>query len=73
MINKKALEEAFIRAIETKKESLNSMEDTECYNQTLIDMKEQYRKDIEMFMKETLLNSNNMQNFACISGAYQAK
>jgi len=49
------------------------MEDTKCYNQTLIDMKEQYWKDVEMFVKATLLNSNKMQNFACISSAYQAK
>jgi hypothetical protein len=37
----KALEEAFIRAIKVEKESLNFMEDIECYNQSLIDMKEQ--------------------------------
>jgi hypothetical protein len=49
------------------------MENIKRYNQTLIDMKKQYRKDVEVFMKATLLNSNNMQNFACILGAYQAK
>jgi len=37
----KALEEAFIRAIKAEKESLNFMEDIECYNQSMIDMKEQ--------------------------------
>jgi hypothetical protein len=39
-INKKTLEEALIRAIEVEKECVNSMEDIEHYNQTLIDMKE---------------------------------
>jgi hypothetical protein len=36
------LEDAFIRAIEVEKECLNSIEDIEHYNPTLIDMKEQY-------------------------------
>ncbi len=41
----KALKEALTKAIEAKKKCLNSMEDIECYHQTLIDMKEHYQKD----------------------------
>jgi hypothetical protein len=44
------------------------MEDVECYNQPLIDMKEQYQKNVEMFTITTQLVSNNMQ-FTCILGA----
>jgi len=46
------------------------MKDVECYNQNLIDMKEQYQKDVKTFMKVTLWNSNNMQ-LASILDAYQ--
>lgn len=38
----KIVEEAFTRAIEVEKESLNSMEDLKCYQQNLIDTKEHY-------------------------------
>ncbi len=51
-----------------KKEHLNSMEDVEHYNQTLIDMNEQYWKDVEALAKVTQQASNNMQ-LACILGA----
>jgi hypothetical protein len=44
------------------------MGDVECYNQPLIDMKEQYQKNVEMFTITTQLLSNNMQ-FTCILGA----
>ncbi len=57
-----------IRAKEAKKEHLNSMEDVKHYNQTLIDMNEQYWKDLEAFAKVTQLASNNMQ-LACVLGA----
>jgi hypothetical protein len=43
-----------------KKKCLNSVEDIECYHQTLIDMKEQYPKDNETFVKETKWMSNHM-------------
>jgi hypothetical protein len=46
------------------------MESIECYNQTLIDVKEQYRKDVETFTKMTQLVTNYMQFFW---GAYEAK
>jgi hypothetical protein len=36
------MEEAFTRAIEVEKESLNSMEDLKCYQQNLIDIKEHH-------------------------------
>jgi Mg2+ and Co2+ transporter CorA len=49
----KALEEALTKAIEAKKECLNSVEDIKCYHQTLIDMKEHYRRDVEAFVKVT--------------------
>jgi hypothetical protein len=42
----KAFEEAFTRAIKAKKEHLNFMEDVKCYTQMLIDMKEQYQKNV---------------------------
>lgn len=48
------------KAKEAKKQCVNSMEDVECYNQPLIDMKEQYQKNVEMFTITTQLLSNNM-------------
>jgi hypothetical protein len=36
------MEEAFIRAIEVEKESLNSMEHLKCYQQNLIDINKNY-------------------------------
>jgi hypothetical protein len=48
------------RASEVEKECLNSMEDIKHYHQTLIDMKEKYQKDDEMFAKVAQLASNNM-------------
>jgi hypothetical protein len=36
------------------------MEDIEHYHPTLIDMKEQYWRDVEMLVKETKKNSNHM-------------
>jgi len=59
------VQEAFIKAIEAKKQHLNSMEDIECYHQTFIDMKEQYQRDVEVFVKVTKWNSNHM-HLACI-------
>jgi hypothetical protein len=47
------------------------MENIECYHQTLIDMKEQYQKDAEMFVKVTKRNLNHMY-FACILATSQA-
>jgi hypothetical protein len=47
------------------------MENIECYHQTLIDMKEQYQKDAEMFVKVTKQNLNHMY-FACILATSQA-
>jgi hypothetical protein len=44
-----------------KKNTQNSMEGIECYDQTLIDVKEQYWKDVETFTKMIQLASNNMQ------------
>jgi hypothetical protein len=46
------------------------VENIECYNQTLIDVKEQYRKDVETFTKMTQLATNYMQ---LILGASKAK
>jgi hypothetical protein len=43
----------------------NSVEDIEHYHQMLINMKEQYQRDFEMFVKATQHNSSNMQ-FTCI-------
>jgi hypothetical protein len=40
----KALEEALVKAIETKTKCFDSMEDIKCYNQTLIDIKENILK-----------------------------
>jgi hypothetical protein len=48
-----------------KKEHLDSIEDIECYHQMLINMKEQYWKDVEVFMKASQQNSNHM-HLACI-------
>jgi hypothetical protein len=48
------------KASEVEKECLNSMEDIKHYHQTLIDMKEKYQKDDEMFAKVAQLASNNM-------------
>jgi len=53
------LVEVKTRASEVEKECLNSMEDIKHYHQTLIDMKEQYQKDVEMFANLQLA-SNNM-------------
>jgi hypothetical protein len=53
-----------------EKECPNSVEDIECYHQTLIDMKEQYQRDVEMFIKVTKQNSNHM-HLASILAAYQ--
>jgi hypothetical protein len=36
-----------------EKECPNSVEDIERYHQMLIDMKEQYKRDVEMFVKVT--------------------
>jgi putative ubiquitin-RnfH superfamily antitoxin RatB of RatAB toxin-antitoxin module len=47
------LQGAFAKANEVENEHLNSVEDIELYHQTLIDMKEQYRKDVETFVKAT--------------------
>jgi hypothetical protein len=41
------------------------MEDVKHCNQTLIDMNEQYWKDVEAFAKVTQLASNNMQLCMC--------
>jgi hypothetical protein len=41
------------------------MEDIERYHQTLIDMKEQYQRDVEVFVKATKRNLNHM-HLACI-------
>jgi hypothetical protein len=56
----KALQEALQNAIQSKKDCLNSMEDIEHYHQMLIDMKEQYQRDVEAFVKATKHNSNHM-------------
>ncbi len=42
VIQQKTVEEAFTRAIEVQKESLNSMEDLKCCQQNLIHIKEHY-------------------------------
>jgi hypothetical protein len=47
------LQEALTRATEVEKKHLNFMEDIERYHQTLIDMKEQYQRDVEVFVKVT--------------------
>ncbi len=60
-----ALQEALIKATKVKKEHLDSIEDIECYHQMLINMKEQYWKDVEVFMKASQQNSNHM-HLACI-------
>jgi hypothetical protein len=59
------------KAIEAKNECLNSVEDIECYHKTLIDMKEQYQKDVETFVKVTKRNLNHM-HFAYILATSQA-
>jgi hypothetical protein len=46
----KALKEALTRATKVEKKCLNSMEDIERYHQMLIDMHEQYQKDVEAFV-----------------------
>ncbi len=56
------------RATEVKNECLYSMqEDVEHYHQVLIDMKEQYQKNVKVFAKVTQLTSNNIQ-LTCILG-----
>ncbi len=54
-----------------EKEHLNSVEDIEHYHQTFIDMKEQYQRDVEVFMKVTKHNLNHM-HLACILTASRA-
>jgi putative ubiquitin-RnfH superfamily antitoxin RatB of RatAB toxin-antitoxin module len=66
-----ALQEAFAKATKVEKKHLNSMENIECYHQTLIDMKEYYRKDVETFVKATERNLNHM-HLACILAISQA-
>jgi hypothetical protein len=58
-------------AIGVKKERLNFVEAIECYHQMLIDMKEKYWRDGEMFMKVTKHNSNHM-HLVCILTTSQA-
>ncbi len=67
----KTLEEAFTRATKAKQKCLNSMEDIKRYHQTLIDMQEQYRRDVEAFVKVTQRNLSNMQ-LACILATFRA-
>ncbi len=47
------------------KKCLNFVEDIERYHQTLIDMKEQYQRNVEAFVKATKHNLNHM-HLACI-------
>jgi hypothetical protein len=48
-----------------EKKHLNFVENIECYHQTLIYLKEQYRKNDETFVKVTKQNSNHT-HLACI-------
>jgi hypothetical protein len=55
----------FEGAIQVGKKCLNFVEDIERYHQTLIDMKEQYQRNVEAFVKATKHNLNHM-HLACI-------
>jgi hypothetical protein len=59
------LQEALIRAIEAENEHINFVENIERYHQTLINMKEQYQRDVKTFVNVTKQNLNHM-HFACI-------
>ncbi len=52
-IRQQALQEVVAKVIKVGKKCLNSMEDIEHYHPMLIDIKEQYWKDVEAFVKAT--------------------